>query len=116
MEFYDTYEELRVQPPRKPRHAARVDPAKAADIEARMAAMTVRSKCNEHDCKATVPGECDHPMHRQKVALTLEMLAMLGLPTEYPAYTEAEKRAWLGWLGQSGPPEAFDGIGLEDAA
>jgi hypothetical protein len=88
-----------------PRRAGRIDPTLAEDIERRMAAMRVRVLCKEHDCQAPATGTCDDPMHRQKVNLTMEMLDMLGLPREYPAYTEEEQEVWVGWLSQSGPPD-----------
>lgn len=116
MEIYDDYEELHTQPRRKPRSASGLDHDTAADIERRMAAMKVRRRCNEHDCQAPKAGTCNHPNHRQKVHGALEVLEMLGLDPAYPAYTEAEKKAWSNWLRHSGPPETIDGLGLEDAA
>lgn len=92
----------------KPRHATRVDPAQGADIEQRMAAMTVRRLSKEHECEVSESGECIHPMHRQKVDLAREILSMLGLPGSDPTYTQAEQRLWLRWVGQSGPPEERD--------
>jgi len=112
MDLYDNYETLRTKSPRRPRHASRVDPAVAADINTRMAAMRVRSWCNTHECTEPSEGVCHHSNHRRDADKLLSqdddfpgMLDMLGLPREYPACTEAEKRTWLRWIGQSGPGE-----------
>ncbi len=96
------------------KHAARVDPELARDIERRMAAMTARRKCNQHECTEPSTGSCDHPNHRRDAHYLLSdddphhpgVLDMLGLDHDYPAYTPTEKAAWLRWLGQAGPPEA----------
>lgn len=112
MEFNDDYDESSEQKPRKFRHATRVDPDQAADIERRMAAMRVRSMCNQHQCTEPSTGFCDDPNHRKDADYLLStdgkhpgMLDMLGLDTAYPAYTDKEKATWLRWLGQAGPPE-----------
>lgn len=108
---------------RGPRHGGRVDPVRGEDINQRMAAMRVRSWGNRHACAEPATGECTHPNHRRDAhgLLSTEkdgpgLLDMLGLPHEYPAYTEDEKRMWLRWIGQSGPPDVVDGLGLDDAA
>lgn len=97
------------RPTRRPRHhAPKVDDALGEDIQRRMAAMKVRRRTNEHDCQAPVTGQCDHPLHRQKVDFALHMLEMLGLDSAYPAYDEKDKPTWLKRIGQSGPAEDDD--------
>lgn len=100
------------RPARKPHHAARVPDEVGEDIHHRLAAMTVRSKCNRHECTPSEQPDCTHPNHRRDADSLLStdarfpgMLDMLGLDTAYPAVTDAERRTWLKWIGQSGPAE-----------
>jgi hypothetical protein len=77
----------------------------AEDIHRRLAAMRVRYLSDQHGCQAHQTGRCDHPNHRRDMDLLATMLDMIGLDQDYPAYTEAERRTWLTWIGQSGPPD-----------
>jgi len=67
--------------------------------------MKVRRLADQHQCQARATGACDHPNHRRDMDLLREMLDALGLDEGYPAYTAAEDRTWLKWIGQSGPAE-----------
>lgn len=99
----DDYDEPRA--PRAPRHAAKVPDEVAEDIHQRLAAMAVRRKTDQHHCTAHRDGVCHHPNHRRDMDYLAEMLDTLGLGHDYPAYTQAEGRTWLTWIGQSGPAE-----------
>jgi hypothetical protein len=112
MDLYDDYEDLHTQSPRKPRRKGQVDPAVAADINRRMAAMMVRRMCNQHECTEPETGSCEHPNHRRDNDYLLStdrkypgMLEVLGFDTAYPSYTQAEKELWLRSIGQAGPDE-----------
>lgn len=103
MDFYDDGADA-VQT-RGPRHATRVPDEVGEGIHHRMAAMRVRYLSDQHGCQAHRAGICHHPNHRRDMDLLQEMLAALGLDQTYPAYTAAENRTWLKWIGQSGPAE-----------
>lgn len=105
MNLVDEYDDEPQTSARGPRHAARVPLDVAEDIHARLAAMQVRRKTDQHHCTARRDGICAHPNHRRDMHYLTEMLDMLGLDHGYPAYTAAENRTWLRWVGQSGPAE-----------
>lgn len=116
MDFYDEAMGERV-PSAPRRHARKIDPDQAIDIERRLAAMAVRRMCNQHQCTGE---SCVDTSHRKDADYLLSenerfpgMLDMLGLPREYPDLTEQDRLVWLKWLRQAGPPED---AGLEDAA
>lgn len=71
-----------------------------ADLTQRMAALTVRRKCNQpdHQCQpSSTP--CQHRHHRRDATMLLpEMLEMLGLPGEFPELSEDDKKNWLSGL------------------
>lgn len=90
---------------RKPRHAARVPDGIADGIQKRLVAMRARHVANQHGCRARETGTCDDPEHRRDLDLLGEFLDAMGLSHDYPAYTQAEERTLLRWIGQSGPPE-----------
>lgn len=117
MDLYDIDGDTTTTQPRRPRHATRVDESTARNIQDRMAAMQVRRLCNQADHRCTAPstGTCTHPNHRRDADLLLSqdadfpgMLDMLGLDAAYPQYTARERRTWLTWIGQAGPPEGDD--------
>lgn len=112
MSQIDDFEDPGVRPARRPRHAARVPDEIGEDIHRRLAALIARSKCNRHACDATATSPCTHPNHRRDADSLLSddprfpgALDMLGLERTYQAVTDAERRTWLTWLGQSGPAE-----------
>jgi hypothetical protein len=111
MSQLDDYEETAVVS-RRPRHATRVPDEVGEDIHRRLAAMTVRSKCNRHQCTEPKGEPCTDPNHRRDNDSLLSidarfpgMLDMLGLDHTYPAVSDTERRTWLTWIGQSGPAE-----------
>lgn len=63
----------------------------AGAIVARMAATTVRRKCNQHRCAGV---SCAHPNHRRDVDYLRHCLELLGLPGTHETVT-AEDRAQL---------------------
>lgn len=101
----DNDDDLTEASARRPRHAAKVSHEVAESIHERLAAMQVRRATDQHQCQARGTGSCDHPNHRRDMAYLHEMLDTLGLSHDYPAYTQAEDRTWLKWIGQSGPAE-----------
>lgn len=115
-ELIDDESERKQLAARGTRRTQRIDPALGESIARRMAAASVRRLCREHECTEPMTGHCDDPMHRQKADYTREMLEMLSLDGERQPYTEKEKQIWLAWLGQAGPPENVEGLGLDDAA
>jgi hypothetical protein len=105
-------EDPSARPVRRPRHATRVPDDVAEDIQRRMATMEARRLSNRHRCDATPTTPCTHPNHRRDAdsLLTTDerhpgILDTLGLDSSFPSVTEAEKRTWLKWIGQSGPVE-----------
>lgn len=108
MDFYDDFDGTAKRAP-GPRHASRVDPDEALEIQHRLAARTVRRICNQHSCSGA---DCTHPNHRKDADYLLSededypgMLDMLGLPRNYPEITERDRIVYLKWLRQAGPPE-----------
>lgn len=53
------------------------------DVITRMATMTARRMCNQHDCRATHDSPCEHPDHRRDVDYLRHVLDVLGLPGDF---------------------------------
>lgn len=58
----------------------------------RLAALLVRTKCNQHDCD---PEGCTDGNHRRDVDYLNYCLAVLGLPGTYPVVTDEERKDWF---------------------
>lgn len=58
----------------------------------RLAALLVRTRCNQHDCDTT---GCTDDNHRRDVAYLNHCLAMLGLSGAYLAVTDEERESWF---------------------
>jgi hypothetical protein len=103
-------EDIPAETRRGPRHATRVPDEVGEGIHQRLAAMQLRRLVDKHQhtCTAHTTGSCADPNHRRDMHLMSELLGAVGLSEGYPSYTEAEKRTWLKWIGQSGPAEADD--------
>ena len=115
MSELDDYENPDATASRRPKHSTRVPDDVGEDIHRRMAALTARRWSNRHECNATATTDCTHPNHRRDNDALLStdrdwpgILDTLGLDTAYPVVTDAERRTWLKWIGQSGPPELDD--------
>lgn len=91
-------------------HGDRIGESAAEGVLHRIAAHTVRRKCNQHQCTSAdrVSGPCPDPHHRRDVHLMSEMLSMLGLDDEEPFTGEADLEAALKELSNTGPPPGVD--------
>lgn len=108
----DDGDEMLTQSARRPRHASRIPDEVGEDIHRRMAAVTARRWCNRHECTEPQGIPCADPNHRKDADSLLSTdarfpgaLDMLGLDRAAPGVTDAERRTWLKWIGQSGPAE-----------
>lgn len=109
---FDNEGDLPGRSTRRPRHATRVPDEVGEDIHRRMATLTARRWCNRHECTEPQGIPCTHPNHRKDADSLLStdarfpgMLDTLGLDPAYQTVTDAERRTWLRWIGQSGPAE-----------
>lgn len=59
----------------------------------RMAAVTVRRKCNTHACTKPQTGVCGHERHDEDVEAMGNVLGMLGLPLDFSVPTDEERSA-----------------------
>jgi hypothetical protein len=65
-----------------------------SDVVAKLATLTVRRMCNQHDCSLPATGACGHEDARRDADYLRHMLDVLGLPGSFEDVT-AEDRANL---------------------
>lgn len=68
-------------------------------MQARLAALVVRTKCNQHNC---ILEGCTDEHHPRDVDYLKNCLAMLGLPGTYIPVSDRERDEWVAWEVQSG--------------
>lgn len=70
------------------------------DVVGKLAALTVRRQCNQHDCTLPTTGVCEHEDARRDADYLRHILDVLGLPQSFEDVTEEDRANLLNAMAQ----------------
>jgi hypothetical protein len=90
--------------------AARAREGDVWTLTEKLAVLTIRRQCNQHQCSATPNRSCRDINHRRDVDYLLHMLQFPGLSGVFPTVTEEDRKNWLTGLKSISPPSDLSDV------